>query len=251
MTHLLRILVGLSLGAASVRAAEETADSTEPAPQRTVVPKLQGRLTVDGDLDEAVWARAAVLPSFRKNDGSGPEREATTVRVWYDDTALYLGWSCRDTDIQATFTARDSHFWEEEVVEFFVTPRDLTRYFELQWNPLGGVFDAIITNELDGRGLSKKFQGDWSFTAKSMKSAVKLKGTVGDATDRDEFWQVEVVIPFADLGQAAPKPRDVWRGNFYRFNRAQGEPEEMASWSPTRLPSFHQPSRFGYLEFGP
>ena len=22
------------------------------------------------------------------------------------------------------------------------------------------------------------------------------------------------------------------------------------SWSPTRLPSFHQPNRFGYLEFG-
>jgi hypothetical protein len=24
----------------------------------------------------------------------------------------------------------------------------------------------------------------------------------------------------------------------------------LLSWSPTLLPSFHQPTRFGYLEFG-
>ena len=132
----------------------------------------------------------------------------------------------------------------------FVTAKELTRYFELQWNPLGGVFDAIITNELDERGISKKFTGDWSFTAKGMKSAVKLKGTASNSSDRDEFWQVEVVIPFADLGEQPPKPKDVWRANFYRFNREKDKAAEQLSWSPTRLANFHQPARFGYLEFG-
>src|SRR6185436_9796799 len=172
------------------------------------------------------------------------------VRAWYDDTALYLAWTCTDSDIQATFTARDSKFWEEEVAEFFITPKDLSRYFELQWNPLGGVFDAIITNEMDERGVSKKFEGDWSFTAKGMKSAVKLKGTAANSSDKDEFWQVEVMIPFADLNQSSPKPGDVWRANFYRFNRGKDQPVELLSWSPTMLPGFHLPSRFGYLEFG-
>src|SRR5687768_8460297 len=142
-------------------AAEISADPSQlPPPQRAVVPKLLGPIQVDGELSEPVWEQAAVLSPFFKNDGSGQEREATTVRIWYDDTALYLGWMCKDSDVQATFTARDSRFWEEEVVEFFVTSRDLTRYFELQWNPIGGVFDAIITNELDERGVSKKFEGD-------------------------------------------------------------------------------------------
>jgi hypothetical protein len=240
---------GLAL-ALFVSAAETPSDPSrlEP-PKRVVVPRLQGSLTVDGDLNEAVWQRAAVLPSFLLNDGSGPGRETTRVRIWYDDTALYLGWTCADADVQATFTARDSHFWEEEVAEFFVTPKDLTRYFELQWNPLGGIFDAIIANELDDRGVSRKFTGEWSYAAKGMKSAVKLKGTAANASDRDEFWQVEVVIPFADFEQPTPKPGDVWRGNFYRFNRATGKPVEALSWSPTRLPGFHQPTRFGYLEF--
>ncbi len=232
-------------------AAEPSVDpKTLPAPKRVVVPKLRGALTVDGELTEAVWAKAVVLKPFFKNDGSGREREHTEVRLWYDDTALYLGWTCTDADVQATFTARDSKFWEEEVAEFFVTPKELTRYFELQWNPLGGVFDATIQNQLDERGVSKNFDGDWSYTAKGMKSAVKLKGTAANSSDKDEFWQAEVMIPFADLGQATPKPKDIWRANFYRFNRGKDQPPELLSWSPTMLPGFHQPSRFGFLEFG-
>jgi hypothetical protein len=245
------ILFVTAAAAAPAPAAKTVIDPVPlPAPKRVVIPKLRGAVAVDGELNEPVWAKAAVLGPFVLHSGAGRAREATMVRAWYDDHALYLGWTCTDADIQATFTARDSKFWEEEVVEFFVTRRDLTRYYELQWNPLGGVFDAIIRNTLDERGVSKKFEGDWSYTAKGMKSAVKVRGTVGNSNDRDEWWQVEVVIPFADLEEATPKPGDVWRANFYRFNREKDQPVEMQSWSAPMLPGFHQPSRFGYLEFG-
>jgi hypothetical protein len=234
----------------STAAESATTPAPAPPPKHVTIPKLQGPISIDGALDEPVWQKAAILTPFFRNNGSGQEREKTSVRMWYDDKALYLGWTCQDTDIEATFTARDSRFWEEEVVEFFVTSKDLGRYFELQWNPLGGVFDAIITNQLGEDGVSRHFDGDWSFTAKEMKSRVRVKGTVANPSDQDEYWQVEVMIPFADLGVPAPKPGDVWRGNFYRFNRGNGLPVEELSWSPTLLPSFHEPSRFGYLEFG-
>lgn len=221
-----------------------------PPPKRVVIPKLKGELKLDGKLEEPVWEKAAVLTPFLPNNGDGKEREATEVRLWYDDRALYIAWICTDSDIQATFTQRDSKFWEEEVAEFFVTAGGLDRYFELQWNPLGGVFDAIIKNELGKDGVSKKFEGEWGFTAHGMKSAVSVKGTVGNSSDKDSYWQVEVVLPFADLDRSTPKPGEVWRGNFYRFNRGTGQPAELLSWSPTQLPGFHQPSRFGYLEFG-
>jgi hypothetical protein len=239
-------------GAAAAIATKAAIDPAKlPPPQRIVVPKLRGLLVIDGELSESVWSRAAMLGPFVPASGSGAARETTVVRVWYDDTALHLGWTCTDADIQATFTARDSKFWEEEVAEFFVTRRDLACYFELQWNPLGGVFDAIIRNSLDERGVSKKIDGDWSYTAKGMKSAVKVRGTVGNSKDRDEKWEIEVSIPFADLGEATPQPGDVWRANFYRFNREKDRPVEQLSWSAPMLPGFHQPSRFGYLEFGP
>lgn len=244
------VIFGLS-SLVALFASESVSDlKLLPAPKRSQVPKLDGPITIDGELNEPVWTRAARLTPFLKNDSGQPERENTELLIWYDDEALYLGWICKDIDIQATFTNRDSKFWEEEVAECFITAKDLGHYFELQWNPLGGVFDAIITNQLDSKGISTNFDGDWSYTAKNMKSAVKLRGTANSSADRDDQWQVEVRLPFADLGQKSPKKGDVWRANFYRFNRTTGQPVEQLSWSPTRLPGFHQPSRFGYIEFG-
>ena len=221
-----------------------------PAPKRVVVPKLSGPIKIDGELGEPAWAKAAALEPFHINDNAKREREHTAVRIWYDDEALYLAWTCRDVDIQATFTNRDDHLWEEEVVEFFVTPKSLTRYFEFEWNPLNTVFDAIINNDLDERGVSKGIRGEWDYTAKGLTNAVKVKGTINNSSDKDEYWQVEVRLPFSDLGHPSPKAKAVWRANFYRYNRTKGRPEETLSWSPALLPGFHQSTRFGYLEFG-
>jgi hypothetical protein len=223
-----------------------------PEPKRVVIPKLHGPVTVDGDLSEPVWKQAAVIKPFFDSNSGDRERGQTELRVWYDDTAIYLGWICTDSDIQATLTERDSDLWTEDVVEFFITPtpKELDHYFEFEWNPLDAVFDAIIHNDLDDQGVSNGFSDDKDFTAKNMRYAVKVNGTAGNSSDTDKSWQVEVMIPFADLGQTTPKPNDVWRGNFYRINRDKNQPDEFLSWSPTMLDGFQQPSRFGYIEFG-
>jgi hypothetical protein len=225
------------------------AQAPMPDPKSTTVPRIRAQIKVDGVLDEQAWQQAARLTPFVRNDAMTPARVGTEVRLWYDEAALYLGWICEDYDIQATFSERDSRFWEEEVVEFFVTPQALGRYFELQWNPLGGTFDAIITNDLGPDGRSRQFKGDWSFTAAGMTYAVRVDGSVQNSSDRDQRWTVEVRVPFADLNVPTPERGDVWRGSFYRFNRDHdGEPEPL-SWSPTIWPGFHQPARFGYLRF--
>ena len=221
-----------------------------PAPKSITVPLVRATVKIDGVLDEQVWDKAPRLTPFVHHDTQAAARVTTEARIWYDESALYVGWICGDADIQATFTQRDSRFWEEEVVEFFVTPGPLDRYFELQWNPLGGTFDAIIANTLAADGQSTGIKGDWSYTAPNMTHAVKVSGSVQNSGDRDERWTVEARVPFADLKVSTPRAGDVWRGNFYRFNRDRGaEPEEL-SWSPTVWKGFHQPNRFGYLRFG-
>jgi hypothetical protein len=82
-----------------------------------------------------------------------------------------------------------------------------------------------------------------------MTFAVRVDGSVQDSSDRDRQWTVEVRVPFTDLRVRTPAPGDVWRGNFYRFNRDRDREVEQLSWSPTVWPGFHQPSRFGYLRF--
>jgi len=220
-----------------------------PDPKSTIVPRMEAKVMIDGVLDEQPWQKAARLTPFVSNETLAPARVSTEVRLWYDRMAIYLGWICEDGDIQATLTGRDQRFWEEEVAEFFVTPAGLDRYFELQWNPLGGTFDAIIRNEVDSDGRSQRRAGDWSYTAATMTYAVRVDGSVQDSSDRDMRWTVEVRVPFVDLNVRTPGRGEVWRGNFYRFNRDRGAEPEQLSWSPTIWPGFHQPIRFGYLRF--
>ncbi|HIG30264.1 MAG TPA: hypothetical protein EYQ50_21670 [Verrucomicrobiales bacterium] len=213
------------------------------------VPRINGSIEIDGKANEKAWKNAVKLAPLRLNGSAGKAKEKTDLRVCYDDDALYLFWKCEDRDIQATFTERDSRFWEEEVAEFFVTAEGLNQYFELQWNPLGGVFDAIIHNKIDESGKSIQFEGDWAFTSPGMKHAVHVEGSVQNSSDSDEYWQIEVKIPFKDLGRSTPKQNETWRAGFYRFNRTGKDQVEHLSWSPTRSSSFHEPHKFGYLKF--
>ncbi len=217
------------------------------SPNRISIPRSTEAVAVDGRLDETVWRTAAGL-SLVRNDGAGIGRESTDVRLFYDDSALYMAWIVSDSEIQGTFTERDSRFWEEEVAELFITSGDLTRYIELQWNPLGAVFDAVIVNTLDAAGMSEGIEGDWDYTATDMTSAVAVLGTVQDASDRDTHWVVEARVPFSDLEASTPEPGDTWRGGFYRYSRGAGYEVEELAWSPTRS-TVHEPSRFGYLVF--
>lgn len=252
--------MGLILAAACfLGTAVSIADSDEqeslitvglPAPVEIPYAGENADLNIDGKLIEKLWDSSARIHGLQLSKGEGSESGNTLIRLAYDQAALYIGWEISDQDIRATMTDRDSRFWEEEVVEVFLTAGSLNEYFELQWNPLGGVFDAIIRNRLQGDGSSESIDGDWSWTAEGMSHAVQLKGTPMDTTDADEGWIVEVRIPFSDLRLDTPDPGDVWRGNFFRMNRDEGGNTEGLCWSPVFQSSFHQPVRFGYLIFG-
>jgi hypothetical protein len=224
-------------------------------PRQITVPRLEGEIRVDGYLDETAWTHAAKYDGFLLNESEKKPRVKTTVFIGYTPTNLYLGWRCDDPDIQATFTKRDDPLWEEEVAELFLFPRENipwpgpVRYFELQWNPLGTMFDAVIHNTLGEDGWSQKMQGDWEWTAEGMQSAVAVDGTVQESGDTDQGWTVEAVIPFADFGVNAPKPGTIWRGNFYRYNRDTDKSNELLSLHPTTKPSFHEPKRFMKIKF--
>jgi hypothetical protein len=53
--------------------------------------------TVDGRLDEAVWATARPIADFVQHypTGDAPPSERTTMRILYDEEALYVGFDCQ------------------------------------------------------------------------------------------------------------------------------------------------------------
>lgn len=220
---------------------------------RYLCPRVPNPPILDGILDDAAWAVAPPIERFwRARDGK-PAVYQTSARLCYDDNNLYIAFHVLDVNIWATMTKRDEHLWEEEVVEFFVSPTsDLRRYFEIEVNPLGVICDLDITNHYTPQTGSTGISGDISWNAENLRVGVSVDGKVNDPETKDVSWTVEIAVPFADLGRQTPTPGEVWRCNLLRIDRKTEIGTESSCWSPTFTdpPAFHHSRYFGFLEFG-
>jgi hypothetical protein len=164
-----------------------------------------------------------------------PPRQATQVSVSRDAAHLYLLFECEDTEPWATITRRDGPLFQEEVVEVFIDPfGDLECYFEIEVNPINTVLDLML------RRVGKGWRKEFAWVCEGLETSVAL----GDA-----HWNATLVIPFAAMVPRPPPAGAVWRANFLRIDRPAGFPRELSAWSPTMRNGFHEPGRFGFIEF--
>lgn len=75
--------------------------ATPDAAPALEIPALPGaEIVIDGRLDEAAWARAAVVTDFvrwRPEPGGGAPGP-TEARIWFDDKQIYFGFVCDDPE---------------------------------------------------------------------------------------------------------------------------------------------------------
>jgi hypothetical protein len=205
-----------------------------------------GPMTIDGRLDEPSWAAAEPMTLTDTVTGE-PPKQSTEVRAMWDDECLYVGFHAVDTDAWATMTKREDMLADEEVVEIFVDADcDGIGYAEYEINPLGTLMDIFVLNR----------DGDIRIMYDTEPEAIRHAVIVdGDATRRgtnDRSWTVEWAIPFSEFPTAPnipPQNGDSWRINFYRIDRPDAESFEYTAWSPTGIPRFHVPGRFGAIVF--
>src|ERR1051326_1444208 len=173
----------------------------------------------------------------RATDGAAPRLapRLATRRVLFQDgeclPALFLG----DGDgVHATYLRHDEPLWKEDVVELFLAPERPSRYFEIEVNPLGTTFDAVVDSpDLDPRTMTTCL-------------AWPCAGLFAGVRTTPHSLDVVVRVPFAALGA---KAEGEWRANFYRIDR--GGADEYSAWQPTmKTPAdFHVPHAFGGLNF--
>ena len=177
-------------------------------------------------------------------DGSVP-RLSTIVSAYFDDQAITFVFSAADDHIVASFTEHDEPLWQEDVVEVFLSPRDVKEYFEIEVNPLGATFDARIESP---EGARSSMSSDLAWTCSGLVSAVRRTAEQGTLITLDTL----IRVPFSALGCAVPGRDDFWRGNLFRVDRHPAEGDEYSAWRPTmRTPAdFHVPAAFGRLVFG-
>jgi hypothetical protein len=221
------------------------------------VPRLSSgaTVTIDGLLDEPVWAAAAmtgpfVSPATGKPAPRGPVQG--NAKLLYDDTHLYVAFEVEDRKLRGGFAAdaTDPHLWTRDTVEIMVDPDgdgDNRDYYEIQINPQNLVFDSQFDRYNKPRGGPKGPFGHQQWSAK-LDSAVKLRGSLDDDSDDDQGYCVEARIPWASFDKARrspPRAGDSWRLNFYAMQNNGG-----VAWSPILgKGNFHRASRFGRVRW--
>ena len=217
------------------------------------VGKLESAPVLDGKLDDAAWAGAAVLgPLVDPGGGATLPKSpvAAFARLGWTDDALWLGVVVHDRDPVAPFSRDDvdPHVWgKSSGIELMLQPGDPgdnRDYYELQIDTAGAVFDSHFDDynaPISGAGEGRRFgHQEWS-------SHVERASFVA----RKRLYTVEAAIPWSAFapGRAAIPPRagDVWRLNLYSFRDGQ---RHALAWSPLRgRGNFHKSERFGRVRF--
>ncbi|GAB1406785.1 DUF5916 domain-containing protein [Thermomonas brevis] len=182
----------------------------------THIPRLQGEIVVDGELDDAAWAQAQVVDiAYEVSPGDNiPAPQQTTVRIGHDDDALYVAFDARDTDparIRAYLRDRDAAFDDDWVGLFMDTFDDQRRAYEFFVNPLGVQMD-LIKDETNGGNEDSSWDGLWSSAGK-----VTAHG-----------YQVELRIPFSTLRFRNMAGMQRWGIGFFR-NYPRGKRHQLMS----------------------
>lgn len=224
-------LLGPQLGGAAPEVPEYTVKRASQAP------------VIDGDLSDAAWKEAREVVLSGSFDGR-PVTHRTQAWLTYNEQFLYVAFNVEDPDIWGTFRKNDEPIYEQEVVEVFLDANaDGRTYNELQVSPHNVTFDAYFPARRQGMDLS------WD---SGMTSAVKVRGTLDDPSDRDEGWSVELRIPFerlAEVPNVPPRKGDRWRFNLYRLEHLERKRVEGQAFSPLFVGDFHALPRFGWLVF--
>lgn len=161
-------------------------------------------------------------------------RLATSAGVWWDREYLNVLFTGDDDAVIASYFGHDDPLWQEDVVEIFAAPLAPTAYFEVEVNPLGTVFDALIHSP---DGVRETMRTDLAWTCEGI--------FVANRRTPHHFATI-VRMPFASFG-IVPKKGDAWRGNLFRVDRHPMYGTEYSAWQPTlRTPAdFHVVAAFG------
>jgi len=202
-------------------------------------------IKVDGFLDEPAWEKAKVLDFTLPVTFQEPISK-TEGRLLYDDKYLYVGFKAYDQDIWSYYTERDSNTCLEDVLEVFIKPDPVAHpdgpdpYYNFEINALGTVLDAF-----NGKHGADGNYARWSsWNCDGLKRAIQIKGTLNNWHDKDEYWTMEVAIPFAELPSLAgksPQKGDVWLFHLARYDYSVYLPKGRESTSCAPIPrlSFH------------
>jgi hypothetical protein len=204
-------------------------------------------IEIDGRLDEAAWADAAMLHSFTQYDPveAVPATQPTEGRVFVTDEAVYVGIraSAAPGQIRASITERDEIVRRDDYVQIILdTFNDQRRGFVFVVNPYGIQQDGVWFEGRGGGGRGGGGFGGGGFGRQPIDYNPDLIWESHGEVDADGY-TIEVKIPFKSLRFPQADVQS-WGFQLVRHMEATGY---KSSWAPISTNINNQLSQAGHL----
>ncbi len=217
LTRFFCLFVSTLLTATVVAAQESPQASSE---RRTIVAErltVSESITLDGQLDEAVWRRAQMASDFRQIDPDNgmPATESTEVRIAFDSNTIYLGVIAHDSEGSRGLIRyqkrRDEYLQSDDKVAWTIdTFLDGRSGYFFETNPSGAMSDALIGIN----GQNRQWDGIWNERVSRNANG----------------WAFEVAIPFRTLNFNPNS--DTWGFNISRSISRKNENTHLDGLGP-------------------
>ncbi len=172
------------------------------------LPGLAGSVDIDGVLDDALWAQAAVIEDLHQvfpTEFEAPTQR-TDVRVFYTTDALYIGARMSESDpttISDRVLRQGQALGSDDIFAVILDPYlDRRNGYRFEVNPNGVRWEGLFQNIADVEG-----NRDSIWEAKSVRD--------------DGGWTTEIRIPFQSL--SFNPDAAAWGINFNRIRRRSNE----------------------------
>ena len=184
--------------------------------------RIRAPLRVDGVLDDSAWATAMPVSEFRQREPqeAAEPSQRTTVRILFDDNAIYFGAEMFDTAPDSIITQlarRDSWVTTDRFMIYLDPYRDKRTGYYFAVSVAGTQYDGTLFND------------EWD--------EATWDGVWQSATRRTpQGWVAEVRIPYSQL-RFRPGKDQVWGINFRRELARRNERDYLV-YTPTRESGF-------------
>lgn len=172
-------------------------------------------ITVDGRLDDPVWARAEAAFGFLQHEPQrrGEASVATVFKVAYDDHAIYVAVACWEDDmalVARRLSRRDTIESSDFVSIYFDPYHDRLTGYNFRVNADGVKVDLYVFD--DGNR-----DPDWDAVWQA------------ETSEDDRGWYLEVRIPLQAL-RFKPAASMTWGLQVFRWLHGRGEDTGWATW---------------------
>jgi hypothetical protein len=177
-------------------------------------------------------------------------RPDTQVRLAYDAESLHVRFDVADRYVLCRHTEHQSAVCKDSCVEFFLSPTNDERYFNVEVNAGGAVLLHYNVPGEHGRYQSTPVEPEW---IERLGVEASLTPPVEPEQEGGLTWWVRYAVPFAlveaHAGVGPPASGTQWHANFYKCADASSRPH-WASWASIgSVRNFHQPKCFAPLAF--